>query len=518
MTENYAARLMRLFAGFPDAHGTHGATSRNDEKGGKLEIRKSARTVREPVTEDVWREHLAGRRPLGIIPVRADGTASFGCVDVDQYDLDLADVVSKIRSAGFPMIACRSKSGGAHVFVFFSEPTDAGELRAALRDVAARLGWGGSEIFPKQDRVNASSDDLGSWVIMPYQGGDQTDQYAVKEGGVGMTVGEFLTMAERSRTTLDALRKPRKRKPEKIDVDLSYGPPCLQHLAEIGFPDGQRNSGLLALAIFCKKAFVNWREKLEEYNRDLMSKNGRSPVPAEEVADIIRRIESKDYNYSCKNVPLVQHCNSSLCRTRKFGVGAGEGARRPVLTGLRKLETDPPIWFLDMENETVELSTEELQDYRAFQRKCMNTMSVVFGAIKPADWMEMVGRVMEDVVLIDAPVEAGNLGHFLELLEEFLTNRYVGKTRDDLTLGKPWYDEESGRHYFRLGDLMQHLERSNFRAPGWGRNSVSQRVVERGGKHFFNIRGKGVSVFYVEKLGREAAEQPLLPEGRRSPI
>ena len=66
-----AGRLMALFEGFDGAHGTHGKTEQSVEKGGKLEIKKSARTVREPVTLELWTDHVAGERPLGSRPDRA---------------------------------------------------------------------------------------------------------------------------------------------------------------------------------------------------------------------------------------------------------------------------------------------------------------------------------------------------------------------------------------------------------------------------------------------------------------
>ena len=73
---------MRLFRGFEGAHGTHGLTDKNQSKGGKLEIKKTARTVRERVTLSHWERHLSGEEPLGIIPIDGDNMCSWGCIDV----------------------------------------------------------------------------------------------------------------------------------------------------------------------------------------------------------------------------------------------------------------------------------------------------------------------------------------------------------------------------------------------------------------------------------------------------
>lgn len=514
MTET-ARRFMRLFEGYAGAHGTHGDTKRSEAKGGKLEIKGTARTVREPVTEELWDEHLAGTKPIGIIPIREDSQCVWGCVDVDKYDLVHGEIVEKLSKLKLPLVVCKSKSGGAHLMLFLSRPEPAEALRSTLRQVAASLGWGDCEVFPKQNQILADRGDLGNWLNMPYLAGDKTERYAVKANGLGMTTREFLDVAEARRTELSKIKV----RTAPTEAGLDDGPPCLQHLTSVGFPDGTRNNGLFALGTFCKKAFgERWREKLEEYNRDFMSLNGRPPVSADEVAEVIRSLEKRDYQYKCKDQPIVSFCNAVLCRTRKYGVTGGNG-RWPVISGMSKLTADPPLWFVDLENESVrvELTTEDLQDYRRFQRVCMEKLSIMFMPVKANDWNAMVSEAMVGVQDIEAPPEVSTLGHFRELLQEFLTNRYAGKSEDDLLLGKPWMNEEDGNYYFRLRDLMSFLERENFRL--WGRNTVGQRVSEIGGKKFRNLRGTGTNLFFVRgaEVGRIPDELPL-PDSRGEPV
>lgn len=502
---------MRLFEGYAGAHGTHGATSRSDAKGGKLEIKKSAKTVREPVTEAVWLEHLSGSRALGIIPIREDSQCVWGCIDVDKYDVDLTGTVVKLRKMNLPLVVCRSKSGGAHLFLFLSSPVPAEEIRATLRQIAASLGWGDCEVFPKQNQILSDRGDLGNWLNMPYLGGDKTERYAIKETMGGMTLGEFLSYAESRRTTLDKVVPPAVKGGSR-DVSLEDGPPCLQHLAAIGIGPGSQNNGLFALGTFCKKAFgEKWKEKLEEYNREIL----KPPAPSEDVTDIISRLDKKDYQYRCKDQPIVSYCNATLCRQRRFGVSGGSG-KWPTISGMSKLMTDPPLWFVDLGDDRVELTTDELQDYRRFQKVCMERLSVTFMPVKANDWTAMVSEAMEDVLPIEAPREVSTLGHFTELLEEFLTNRHRGLIINDVLMGKPWQDPEDGKHYFRLKDLMSHLDKENFRL--WGRNTVAQRVTEMGGKHFFNIQGTGVNVFFVRPDGLSAPPQTPLPPSNQDPI
>lgn len=499
---------MTLFAGHEKAYGTHGHTNVNEAKNGKLEIKKTASTVRGEVTEELWDAHLNGKSPLGIIPIREDHHCFWGCIDVDKYDVSHAELVQSIDKMRLPLVVCRSKSGGAHLFLFLSEPVPAADLQQRLREMAAGLGLGDSEIFPKQSQILSDRGDLGNWLNMPYLGGDETERYAVKSTMAGMSLKEFLDFAEGRRVSLSSLMKT---KVPKMDSEgLEDGPPCLQHLTAVGFPEGSRNKGLFALGIFCKRKFPNkWKEVLEQYNRQFM----HPPLPADEVAGMLKNLEKNDYHYSCSEQPIASFCNSVLCRTRKYGVGGAKDY--PTISGMSILDSDPRLWFIDIEEERLELSTKQLQNYREFHAMCMDRLTVCYQMLKQDTWLAMVAQAMENAVIIEAPPEVSNKGQFLELLEDFCMNRHRGQVPEDLLLGRPWYNDEEERHYFRLRDLMAHLTREKFEI--WGRNQVSQRIQEIGGKHFLNIQGRGVNVFWVPNIFQETPEIPL-PPSHKEPI
>jgi hypothetical protein len=78
-------RFKAIFSGLDIAYGTYKIEgSRGDGKqSGKAVV------VRKPPTDDLWEKHLQGVEPsLGIIPIRADNTCIWGCIDIDQYPLD----------------------------------------------------------------------------------------------------------------------------------------------------------------------------------------------------------------------------------------------------------------------------------------------------------------------------------------------------------------------------------------------------------------------------------------------
>jgi len=186
---------------------------------------------------------------------------------------------------------------------------------ARLKEVAAMLGHGGVEIFPKQITM-APDADGGSWINLPYYNGIMAARYAVRADGSAMDLEQFLEYAESLRQPLDWFKTPL-----VVSPDLPGGPPCLQHLIQIGFPQGTRNGGLLNLGVYCKKAFPdNWQETLRDMNQKYM----QPPLDAAEVKTVIGSVKKKSYNYTCHQQPIAAHCNKPLCLTCKFGISDGD--------------------------------------------------------------------------------------------------------------------------------------------------------------------------------------------------
>ncbi len=147
-----------IFDGLQEAYGTYRVDKQqsNGKNTGKAAI------VREQRTAKMWREHLSGKgASLGIIPINAENKCKWGCVDVDQYPLDHKQLVEKIRRLKLPLVVCRSKSGGAHCFLFSVEWVEASDMQKSLQNIAAALGYGGSEVFPKQVKLHLDRGDVG---------------------------------------------------------------------------------------------------------------------------------------------------------------------------------------------------------------------------------------------------------------------------------------------------------------------------------------------------------------------
>ena len=143
-------KLYKIFYGSSRAHGSF--LPDNVKNGQKTQGKaKTIKTVGASITH--WEQHITGKQGLGIIPIDEDNEVKWGAIDVDQYSLDLNKLVKKIEQYELPLVVCRSKSGGAHIYCFVSEKIPAGKMQDKLREVAAGLGYGGVEIFPKQREI-----------------------------------------------------------------------------------------------------------------------------------------------------------------------------------------------------------------------------------------------------------------------------------------------------------------------------------------------------------------------------
>lgn len=529
--KNAAQRIMDLFSGFEGQHGTHGTPYLEPGNDLKWQIKKVARTKREPITLELWSKHLEGKYPLGVVPIRKDSTCVWGSIDIDQYDIDLLEVIRKIDALKLPLVPCRSKSGGLHLFLFLKDPLPAELVQGALRDIAASLGFAGSEIFPKQTKILVEQGDQGNWIIMPYFGSDYGGklkfQYGLKKTGAEMTLEEFLTIAEKRRVTeeqLTALRSTNKSQPDaagkgkaktgKVKPPFHNGPPCLQHMAVSGFPEGGRNNALFHIGVFLKKAEpADWQKALERDNQLYM----RPPLTSDEVTSVIKSLEKKDYEYKCKDQPMVSHCDSVACRGRKFGVGAG-GAY-PVIEAISKLDTQPPLWFVEIPGARISMTTEELTNYRRFHTLCVARSNVVFKLIPDPVWIGILSEAMANVDMIEAGPDVGTAAVFREMLESFLTNRTRGESKEDLLRGAPWEDEEAGRHYFKLGPFEKFLQREGVR--DMRRNEITTRITEdmKGGRFKMDIKGhRNLNFWWVPSSAIERAPELNAPKMREDEI
>ena len=473
-----------IFEGSRRAHGVFNI----DQNGTGLKQQGVAKTIKTagPTSEN-WRAHLDGKAGLGIIPINEDNQVRWGAIDIDTYSLDIPELVLKIQSFNLPLVVCRSKSGGAHVFCFVKEFIPAGDMQDKLRELAAGLGYGGVEIFPKQREVLVDRGDIGSWLNMPYFEGENSVRYGYNPKGVALSPEEFVAYVRSQTIThqevLD-LKVP------EID-DIEGGPPCLKILLKQGFPEGTRNNGLFNVGVYLKQATPDkWENQIEEYNRKYVS----PPLPAQEVLTLISTLKKKEYNYKCSDEPIRSYCDVQKCRTCKFGVGKGNTA--PTFSSLSKLDSKPPLWFLSIDDKRLELTTEQLQNQTKFQRACMEVLNLMPPKMKEVAWQAQIQSLMDSgMEIIEVSSDISTEGQFLELLESFCTDVAQAGTREEILLGKPFTEE--GVTYFRIKDLREYLLKHRFTE--LETNKIASKLRDLKAKtKFWNIKGRGTNVWFIK--------------------
>jgi putative DNA primase/helicase len=184
-------RLFYLLEGYEHSHGQCDVTGFKDN--GKAIA--NVKTHKTPATPELWMRHLDGTYGLGIVPLRQDGTCSWGACDLDDYETDAGAIAARVAALGIPALVCVSRSGGKHVFLFGRVPVPASLMRQRLAEVAKALGYPDStECFPKQDSPTECG---GSWLNMPWHSGEAGTRYGVMPNGDTYRLAEWVDAAER---------------------------------------------------------------------------------------------------------------------------------------------------------------------------------------------------------------------------------------------------------------------------------------------------------------------------------
>jgi hypothetical protein len=441
-----ANHFFELYKGLDRAHGKFVVSNAALASGEKVKGR--ATTEISPYTVKLWNLHLNGNQGLGVVPITDEGVCWWGAIDVDVYPLNLEELEGRVHRLGLPLIVIRTKSGGAHLTLFLSEPVSCKIVRNKLYEFAMVLGYGGVEIFPKQTML-ASKKDVGNWLNMPYFEHKQSTRFAIFKGKA-LTAKQFIVLAHKIRITEEQLTS--------VEVSLSGefedGPPCLQMIAKQGAPEGTRNNTLFAMGVYAKhKHEDDWEVKIEEMNVAFID----PPLKSKEVQIIIKSAGRKDYFYPCNKAPLITFCNKDLCRKRQFGIGQGGEEFGLNLGSLVKIATEPPVWIIDIEGVRVQLDTEDLMSQERFRRSCVMAINKLPPRVKNTEWDKILREKLEGVEIIDAPVESRQTGRINQYAFQFLINTPMARVKDEIVIGRPWYDKETDMICFRGNDLLKYL-------------------------------------------------------------
>ena len=147
--------LLQLFEGDSSQYLSISLTGEMDERGKR---KASYSTEHAPVTEELWKDHVEGKHQIGIRPENGD-KLKWSCIDIDPAnykEYTSKKYVDIIRDFELPLVPVKSKSGGLHLFIFFSDWADKQKVKDKLEEINKEY-FLSKEVFP-----------LNKGVGMPY--------------------------------------------------------------------------------------------------------------------------------------------------------------------------------------------------------------------------------------------------------------------------------------------------------------------------------------------------------------
>ena len=477
----------RLFRGRTNVFGTYLYEKKSSNEVG-AKVKGQAKTVKKKVTAKLYADHLSGKSSLGIVPITEEATCWFGAIDIDEFPLDLEALEEKIDQLALPLIICRTKSGGAHLYLFAKKQIPAVILRSKLKLFAQALGFPQAEIFPKQS--DNSEETLGSWINLPYFNADDTERYAFLDGRE-LSLEEFYEAAKSlliSEKELNEINPP-------ILLELDDAPPCLQKLCKDGITKGMKDTALFNLAVYAKIKYPdNWEEKLEEFNRLYVT----PPATSQTMMRVIKPHRRKNYFYTCDNFPLSDKCDKAACKKAKYGINQEQPSVK--IGKLFKVDSNPPIWYLEVEEAKIELSTEDLLSQLRFRRICVEKLNAIPRLLKEKTWVEIIQDRLDNLEKIAVPEDASPEGQFYYLLRVFCTELPPARTREEILQHKTW--TEKGLTFFQSPDLLAFLQQKKFM--NFKTNKIYELIRAIGGKtHTKSIKGVNLRLWSVPEFDKQ---------------
>jgi hypothetical protein len=270
----------------------------------------AGRWVKRPPTRLDFIRHLQGDGPgIGIAPLRPDNTVTFAAIDLDEPDFEAARAMQEFLP-GTTFLE-RSRSGNAHVWVFFSDPIAAWIPMGVLREACTFAGKQHVEVFPKNH--DFSTVRLGNYINLPFHG----KQRPVLSDDGEYTLEQFLDKAEAEKNNPAKWQRRADRllinEPDKRERSAEFGSQKRLHVCAEHVLSGEAGpvvKGHRAVVYFClAKQLTNWQlcdhDEALEMLREL---NASSPDPISdyELKRILGNAERGEYTSTGCDDPLFQ--------------------------------------------------------------------------------------------------------------------------------------------------------------------------------------------------------------------
>lgn len=411
------------------------------------------RTIKDKIEARFYENHLNGVISLGVSPFVSPTEVLWGVLDVDNHatgeELNLGAMADMIEDFGLPLIPCRSRSGGIHIYIFLEKAIPARLMQFILKGLRSKLKVGECEVFPKQTEI--SEERAGNWINLPYHNTKETNRYGWADGSA-LSLREFVTVANDRMVNQDGVAA--------LLADAIPGPPpCLQRMLKDEPPtQGERNNAIFHIGVYSRRAF-------EDSAPSMGAIITRSVLRNEQVTDLeiertLRSALKGEYEYKCGESPCSSRCDRETCITRAFGVGAIDGG--PSLEARfanprQHMTEDPPLWTIEVDGHDVTVTSSDFVAQHKFRVMVAARIRKLLPLVSRKRWEKVVSSLMEGAQLIEAPEDASFQGLTKNRLIE-----YLGRAEDgDLDIILRGVPVKNNTHvYFTGTDFFAHLKRT----------------------------------------------------------
>jgi hypothetical protein len=446
-----------------------------------LKVKGQALTEKRKFTDKDFADHEQGKIGLGLSPLLSDNTVMWAAIDIDIYkDFSVENFSKKYKS--LPVLCCKTKSGGLHIYLFFTKRQKAKSVQNFCKTLGELMGFTDFEIFPKQNDIPAERQ--ANWINLPYFG----DTRKCYHNGKPQTMEQFYNLIEKNKITgfKSVLNK----------FQFYGAPPCIVKLGSQEIVPGYRDIALLNIGVWFREKFKkDWSERLRKFNQGLSN-----PIDDRELEkNIIGQLEKGKVWYQCKT-ELKDFCESENCRLHEKIVFKNFEFEKIV-----KLDTVPPIWKMYINNKIISLTTAELFDQRRLGLIIAERLDKVWPLIKDADWRKIIDEKFSEMEVEEAPEDAKEFSEFLDTVKDFCLTQ--SNTRDDNDLFAGKVINYKGQNIFRSEGLRKYLKMKGLaRYTG---NKCFQLIQQEllGGARTKRVGEKTVRVWYIPEYQEQKAEK-----------
>jgi len=274
---------------------------------------------KEPVTIEHYRDHLEGKRSLGIYPLLDDGTCYFFAVDLDEKNFAKAlQIRNELKTLGINVYICESKSKGFHVYGF-GDGLVAKDVRYLLGGLLDKLGIA-AEIFPKQDKLDTVI-KYGNYINLPCFGLSRQFQSADNK-----PIPTAQALALITKNTPEAINKAKEKVPAPAPIMTPIkptkgkeskkrikSPPCVDKILK-GVSAGVRDEAAFALA----RHYLDQGDVPEEVLARLLIWDAKNRPPIADMRMLQTKVQSAEHGYAFGCNSITSGLLSEMCIGKTF--------------------------------------------------------------------------------------------------------------------------------------------------------------------------------------------------------